>query len=314
MPRARDDASQNALPCSYWRSLRSMPISLSSRRRSPVRSCAAALERLAQPRQVGQQLGADGVHHVLGVALEHRHEGLHAVEHRPALGADHEGGEAALAHASRAAPRRSPSPAMPPSSRPGSTSSAAVSSRTSPARCGRSHGTPPNCSAWVVSCSATQRSSSSGSASSVRAGVGEVRRDEEQARGRVAGRGRGTRTGPSTRPARKPGDRAGLDGRAPRRRPHRPGPDSAPIRPVDLVGRRVEHAAQAAEVRVGSTRGRSTASGAGSAPAGRSPCRRRRGARSPPRAVRARGTAPGPRRAAAPPRPPPPCLPAASRP
>ena len=39
----------------------------------------------------------------------------------------------------------------------------------SPARCARSHGTPPNCSACVISCSATQRSSCSGSASSARA-------------------------------------------------------------------------------------------------------------------------------------------------
>ena len=51
------------------------------------------------------------------------------------------------------------------STRDGSTSSPPSSSRTIEAMCGRSHGTAPNCSACVVSCSATQRSSWSASAS-----------------------------------------------------------------------------------------------------------------------------------------------------
>ena len=55
----------------------------------------------------------------------------------------------------------------------------------SAARCPRSHGTAPNCSACVVSCSATQRRSWSGSASSCAGGVAEVGRDEQQPRGRL---------------------------------------------------------------------------------------------------------------------------------
>ena len=47
----------------------------------------------------------------------------------------------------------------------GSSSSAPSSSRSIPARCSRSHGTPPNCSACVISCSATQRRSCSAGAS-----------------------------------------------------------------------------------------------------------------------------------------------------
>src|SRR4051794_33241058 len=47
----------------------------------------------------------------------------------------------------------------------GSTSSPLISSRTTPAMWPRSHGTPPNWSAWVISWRATQRSSSSLSAS-----------------------------------------------------------------------------------------------------------------------------------------------------
>ena len=71
------------------------------------------------------------------------------------------------------------------SSRTGSTSSPPSSSRTRPAMCGRSHGTPPNCSACVISCSATQRSSSSLSASRLTAAWARLGDDEQQPRGRL---------------------------------------------------------------------------------------------------------------------------------
>src|SRR3954468_23465883 len=61
-------------------------------------------------------------------------------------------------------PRRSPKSGRL-NNRLGSTSSPANSSPTRPAMWARSHGTPPNWSAWVISWSATQRSSSSLSAS-----------------------------------------------------------------------------------------------------------------------------------------------------
>ena len=88
-PRATT-ASQNALPCSYWRSLRSIPISLLEQPQQAGALAAAPVERRAQARQVVEHVGADRVHHVLGVALEQRHERLHAVEQRRALLADHD--------------------------------------------------------------------------------------------------------------------------------------------------------------------------------------------------------------------------------
>ena len=48
--------------------------------------------------QVLDHVGADGVHDVLRVALEHRHEGLDAVELRAPLRPEHGGREAVLAH------------------------------------------------------------------------------------------------------------------------------------------------------------------------------------------------------------------------
>ena len=64
----------------------------------PVRSARRRSSAGAQARQVLDHVGADGVHDVLGVALEHRHEGLDAVELRAPLGPEHRGGEPVLAH------------------------------------------------------------------------------------------------------------------------------------------------------------------------------------------------------------------------
>ena len=71
MPPDLTTASQKRLPSSYWRSLRSIPISFSKIRSSPERS---RRRRSSAPRSFGrsrQHLGADGVHDVLRVALEH---------------------------------------------------------------------------------------------------------------------------------------------------------------------------------------------------------------------------------------------------
>ena len=89
-------------------------------------------------------------------------------------------------------------------SRPdGLTSSAPSSSPIRPARCSRSHGTPANWSACVVSCSATQRSSWSGSASSVLAAWPRLGATNSSRAG-AAGSSGGKSYWPSTRPARKP--------------------------------------------------------------------------------------------------------------
>ena len=247
-----------------------------------MRSCRRRSSDVAQPRQVGQQLGADGVHHVLGVALEHRHEGLHAVEHHAAVGADHDRGEAALAHgveqaAQVAEPRDAAEQAagvdverrgqLPHEAR--RDAGAATARRRTGAR-GSSRAAPPS--------GAARRGRRPACAPR---GRGSARR---RAAGRARpGRGWGTRTArargrPGSRRPRRPPGRA-------RRRPPRPtGPDSAPIRPVTLSAagsstpRRLSRFAWIHS-------GRSTASGAGSAPdRAAARCRRRRGARSPPRA------------------------------
>ena len=149
-----------------------------------------------------------------------------------------------------------------------------------PSRCSRSHGTPPNCSACVISCSATQRSSWSASALQRLGRVREVRRDEQQPRGLVGLQHAGTRTGrararrgsrrprPPRSPARRPpatADGPELAGDPLARRAPAPSPAStrfASIQPgaIDRLGDR--H-------RAGRRRGR---------------CRRRRAARPPPRA------------------------------
>ena len=78
-----------------------------------------------------------------------------------------------------------------------------VSSATMPARCSRSHGTPANCTAWVTSCRATQRTSSSGSASSARTASARLGSTNSR-RGLESGSIRTTSYWPRTRPARKP--------------------------------------------------------------------------------------------------------------
>ena len=165
--------------------------------------------------------------------------------------------------------------------------------RTRPARCSRSHGTPPNCSACVVSCSATQRSSWSGSASSVFAACPRFGADEQQPgrRGRIEHRelvlaehaaARGSRR---SRPPRSPSSAPAA-------------PPSGPSLRADAVGHRVEHAADRAQVGVDPLR---PADGLGHRQrrrGGRARCRRRRAARSPPPGRPAARTARGRPRAA----------------
>ena len=146
------------------------------------------------------------------------------------------------------------------------------SSRTSSARCGRSHGTPPNCSAWVVSCSATQRSRTSGSASSWRAAWPRFGRDEQQPRGRRRGRAPGTRLAQHA-PGEEAGDRAGLGARsAPARRSARR--RARPSVGAEPVGDRIEHPAHARRGSPRSMPSRPTASARGSGAGPTGPCRR----------------------------------------
>ena len=72
-----------------------------------------------------------------------------------------------------------------------------------PARCGRSHGTPPNCSACVISCSATQRRRRSASASSCVAAWPRFGATNSSRAG-ASGSSTGNSYWPITRPARKP--------------------------------------------------------------------------------------------------------------
>ena len=85
----------------------------------------------------------------------------------------------------------------------GSSSSAPSRSRSISPRCGRSHGTPPNCSACVISCSATQRSSWSAGASSAAAACARFGATNSSRAG-LSGSSTGNSYWPSTRPARKP--------------------------------------------------------------------------------------------------------------
>src|SRR3954454_3861046 len=57
----------------------------------------ATLHRLPHRVEVGQQVGAHGIHDVLGVALEQRHERLRPLEQLATLGPDTDAGEAVLA-------------------------------------------------------------------------------------------------------------------------------------------------------------------------------------------------------------------------
>ena len=80
---------------------------------------------------------------------------------------------------------------------------ASSSSRSWACRYSRSHGTPPNCSACVISCSATQRSSWSAGASSDSAACARLGATNSSRAG-WSGSSTGNSYCPSTRPARKP--------------------------------------------------------------------------------------------------------------
>ena len=132
-PPARTTASQKRRPSSYWRIFSSRPSSRSSTPPRQPAVLAAAGHRGAQARQRGQHLGADGVHHVLGVALDERHRRLQPLHQLPALLAERQahqfpvaqalGERAGVAGARGAAAARSertPSPAGPRSTPAGS--------------------------------------------------------------------------------------------------------------------------------------------------------------------------------------------------
>ena len=97
IPPAAATASAHRFPCSYWRSFTSKPSS-----RSMIR-CGA--ERLRRRRSIAarsslvvrDELGGDGVHHVLGVPLDDRHRRLHPIHHGPLFRRLHQRGEPALA-------------------------------------------------------------------------------------------------------------------------------------------------------------------------------------------------------------------------
>ena len=111
----------------------------------------------------------------------HRHEGLHGVERRAARG--RRASEVALAD--RVDRRAQVGRAGQPQRRGVDHLEAAEQLAHQAARCGRSHGTPPNCSACVTSCSATHSAAPRGRRRAAAAACGQVRRDEQQARGRV---------------------------------------------------------------------------------------------------------------------------------
>ena len=179
-------------------------------------------------------------------------------------------------------------------SRPrGSSSSAPSRSRSIAARCARSHGTPPNCSACVISCSATQRRSWSSGASRRARRVGEVGRDEQQPRGLL---------GLQHRELVLAEHAAGEEARR-RRPPRSPARRRRTCRAGRLAAEPLAPSARArsSQRAAGSRRSsptRSTASAAGTGWRRRARCRRRRAARPRPRARRAARTAPGCRRAA----------------
>ena len=282
---ARRRASQNALPCSYWRSLMSIPISFSSSRSRPERSRRRRSSAAAQRRQVGR-----------GPRRRRRPSRARRSPRARAMNAC-----SAVEHA-RAAPGRATSVARPSSrtcvderrevGQVGQPQQAArvdleraeqLAARIA-ARCARSHGTPPNCSACVVSCSATQRSSWSGSASSAVAAWPRLGATNSSRAGAS-----GSRTGnsywPSTRPARKP-EIAPASTRQQRARGRADRAERAHA--AGRAGRppgRARRSASSGWPR--SSRGRSTASARGSGRRRAGRCRRRRAARSPPRARRA---------------------------
>ena len=88
------------MPSSYWRIFSSRPESRSSSRTAGRLLLAAAVQRGAQlVAAPGRTSRADGVHDVLGVALDDGHRRLHLVDDRHPLGPGDERHQAALADA-----------------------------------------------------------------------------------------------------------------------------------------------------------------------------------------------------------------------
>ncbi len=85
-PASATTASQNALPSSYWRSFSSMPSSRAISSPSPPRRARRSSRRRRSSASPGPRSAAAGVHHVLGVPLDHRHRRLQAVEQATPLG------------------------------------------------------------------------------------------------------------------------------------------------------------------------------------------------------------------------------------
>ena len=142
------------------------------------------------------------------------------------------------------------------------------SSRSIPARCSRSHGTPVNCTAWVTSWKTTQRQELLGSTSSRRAASCEVRGDEQQPRALASGRAARARTGrarggPGSRRSRRPRPRGACRPR------HRSGAgERAHAARRAAATTRVERAAHRARGWPAIQAARPTASGGGSVAGG----------------------------------------------
>ena len=220
--------SQNALPCSYWRSLRSMPDQPLEHPQQAGAVAAAPVQRAAQSRR--------------GRRARRRRRRPSRARRSPRARAMNACTRSSIARRSRRPRRREAVLAhlveQPRAGRTGRAPAAGRAGRPRarraarariPARCARSHGTPPNCSACVISCSATQRSSWSGSA---------LQRRRRMARGwaprTAAARARrdrapGTRTG-RARARRGSRRRAGLDRQQRRRRRAPSGPSLPPSR------------------------------------------------------------------------------------
>ena len=155
-------------------------------------------------------------------------------------------------------------------------------------RCGRSHGTPPNCSACVISCSATQRSSWSAGASRPFAACARLGATNSSRAGLLGLEHRELVLAEHA-PGEEAGDRAGLDRQhAAGDRPQRPELAAEPLAPW-------ARARVSSDVEVGVDPARRGRPPRRPARAGRrrARCRRRRGARPPRRARRAARTAPG---------------------
>ena len=144
-PPRRPPSSQNALPSRYWRSLSSSPSSRSDHLAQPAPARPPRLEALAKAGIAGIEPPGGGVHDVLGVALDHRHRRLEAIEGARLLGPgeqarrDRRAGPCEPLRAGRCGDsRRASCPSEPRSSR---AEAPPISCSRSSARCGRSQGT-----------------------------------------------------------------------------------------------------------------------------------------------------------------------------